>query len=250
MINRALAGQPALLTFTKDFREFLRGDLAPDHAVDIDFDAERLPQVIDSPNGFIECHVVFKNGGTPQVYRLDSPGGLLTRKAGDEPGGGSMVGTRFTIPSDAEQIEMWFSAIVGSAAVAFDSDFGKNFAFPFVERDIRVVAADVAATLDAAADRFSAAVETSPGVGELLLDYRVTNMQPVAPTTTRIALQLGGSALDGWQTWSTPAIAVPHGAVVAFSVTYRRGGHVYFDDNHHRGYLAPVPPPPQAAMAK
>ena len=47
MIKRALAGQPAELMFTKDYREFLRGDLAQNHKVRINFDAERLPQAAD-----------------------------------------------------------------------------------------------------------------------------------------------------------------------------------------------------------
>ena len=69
----------------------------------------------------------------------------------------------------------------------------------------------------------------------------MTNQAPVAPATTRVALLKGDAAADGWQRWSAPMIEVPLGAVVSFSVTYTRDGKSYFDDNHHRGYLAPAP---------
>jgi hypothetical protein len=240
MMKRALAGQLADLMFTKDYREFLHGDLVPGHKVALNFDAERLPQVFSSPGAAIDCHVLFKRGGTPQVFPLHSDTGILTRKSGIEPGGGSMVRASITIPEDAEQFELWFTASVAGRPIGYDSDFGKNFAFPFVERDIRVRAASVAPVSGQLGDRFSVTVETARAVSGVALDYRVTNRLPLAATTTRVALQSGGSAPDGWSVWSTPPIDVPRGAVVSFSVTYTRANKTYFDDNNHRGYVAPM----------
>ena len=241
MIERSLAGKPALLTFTKDYREFLRGDLVPGGAVDIYYDAERLPQVIDSPHAVVECQVSFKKGEV-RAYRLQSAGGLLLRKSGKQPGGGSMLGAHIVIPPDAEQMELWFRALLGQRTLAYDSDHGKNFAFPFVARDVRVAATDVVETAASGGARFEVTVETASGVGEPALDYRITNEHPVAARPTSIKLLKRGLANDGWQIWSAPEIHVARNAVVAFSITYRRGDHLYFDDNHHRGYLAPPPP--------
>lgn len=237
MLERTHAGAPALLTFTKDYREFLRGDLTPGGSVEIYFDAERLPQVIDNPGAFIDCHVRYWNGKPPTVYRLESHGGLLQHKAGIMPGGGSMVGAHIDIPENAQQLEMWFTATVGHSQLAYDSDMGKNFAFPFVQQDVRVLDANVRG------GRFSVSLETAGGVSEPVLDYRVTNKQPVAPQPTRISLSPAGKAADGWDKWVTPDVTVPDGAVVSFSLTYRRGAHEFFDDNHHAGYLAPRPAP-------
>ncbi len=235
MLERTHAGVPALLTFTKDYREFLRGDLVPGGSVEIYFDAERLPQVIDQPEAFIDCHVAFWNGKPPTAYRLESYGGLLQHKAGNEPGGGSMLSGRIDIPQNAQQLELWFTATIGNSQLAYDSDMGKNFSFPFVQQDVRVLDADVRS------GRFSVSLETARGVSDPFLDYRVTNKQPIAPKPTRVGLSPAGKAADGWDKWVTPEVRVPDGAVVSFSLTYRRGTHEYFDDNHHAGYLAPRP---------
>lgn len=241
MIKRALAGQLAELMFTKNYREFLRGDLAPRQKVRINFDAERLPQVFEVPGATLECHVLFHEQGTPQVIPLQSQTGILTRKSGVEPGAGSMVTALLEIPADAERFELWFTASSAGKVLGYDSDHGKNFSFPFVSRDLRITDASVTPLSGSDRARFSVAVETSSGVSDLALDYRITNQVPVAPSTTRVTLLPGDRATDGWQRWSTPVIDVPHGAVVAFSVSYTRSGKAYFDDNHHRGYLAPDP---------
>jgi hypothetical protein len=241
MIKRALAGQPAELMFTKDYREFLRGDLAPNHKVRISFDAERLAQVFDVMGASLEAHVLFHKDAAERVIPLESHTGILTRKSGVEPGAGSMVTAVVQIPADAERFELWFTASSGGKPLGYDSDHGKNFSFPFVAQDVRIHDASVTPLAGTDRAQFSVAVETASGVSGLALDYRVTNQVPVAPATTRVLLLKGDTAADGWQRWSAPRIEVPHGAIVAFSVTYTRDGRLYFDDNHHRGYLAPVP---------
>jgi hypothetical protein len=248
MIKRALSGQLAELMFTKNYREFLRGDLAPNHQVRINFDAERLPQVFDVPGASLEAHVLFQKGAAPRVIPLESHTGILTRKSGVEPGAGSMVTALVQIPADAERFELWFTASSGGKVLGYDSDHGKNFSFPFVARDVRISDASVTPLSSSDRARFSVVVETSSGVSNLGLDYRVTNQVPVAPATTHVALLKGDTATDGWQRWSTPMIDVPHGAIVAFSVTYTRDGKSFFDDNHHRGYLAPEPELTQAGQ--
>ncbi|MET0793294.1 MAG: DUF6209 family protein [Polyangiaceae bacterium] len=241
MIKRALAGQLAELMFTKNYREFLRGDLVPGRKVRINFDAERLPQVFDVPGASLEAHVRFQEQALPVVIPLESHTGILTRKSGVEPGAGSMVCALVQVPANAERFELWFSASFGGKVLGWDSDNGKNFSFPFVSRDVRISEATVEPLAGTDRDRFSVVVESASGVSGLALDYRVTNRVPVAPSTTRVALLQAGTAPDGWQRWSAPLIEVPHGAIVAFSVSYTRDGTSYFDDNHHRGYLAPVP---------
>jgi len=241
MIKRALAGQLAELMFTKDYREFLRGDLAPTCRVRINFDAERLPQVFDVPGASLAANVLFHKDAAAHVIPLESHTGILIRKSGVEPGAGSMVTAMVQIPANAERFELWFTASSGGKTLGYDSDHGKNFSFPFVNRDVRISHASVTPLAGSDRARFSVAVETASGVSGLALDYRVTNQAPVAPATTRVALLKGDAAADGWQRWSAPMIEVPLGAVVSFSVTYTRDGKSYFDDNHHRGYLAPMP---------
>jgi hypothetical protein len=241
MIKRALAGHLAELMFTKNYREFLRGDLAPNQKVRLNFDAERLPQVFEVPGASLQAHVLFYKNGTPRVIPLESHTGILTRKSGVEPGAGSMVTAIVQIPADAERFELWFTASSGGKVLGYDSDHGKNFSFPFLGRDLRVTSATVTPLSAGDRARLNVTVETSSGVSGLALDYRVTNQLPVAPSTTHVAMLKGDTAPDGWQRWSTPMIEVPNGAVVAFSVTYTRDDKSYFDDNHHRGYLAPDP---------
>ena len=248
MIKRALAGQLAELMFTKNYREFLRGDLTANHQVRINFDAERLPQVFDVPGASLEAHVLFHKSAAPRVIPLESHTGILTRKSGVEPGAGSMVTALVQIPADAECFELWFTASSGGKVLGYDSDHGKNFSFPFVARDVRVTGAAVTPLSGSDRARFSVTVETSSGVSSLGLDYRVTNQVPVAPATTHVTLLKGDTATDGWQRWSTPMLEVPRGAIVAFSVSYARDGKSYFDDNHHRGYLAPEPELSQAGQ--
>jgi hypothetical protein len=242
MMKRALAGQLAELMFTKDYHEYLYGDLIPGQNAVIHYDAERLPQVFSSPGASLDCHIVFNRGSPPRVFPLQSHTGILQQKAGVEPGGGSMVRASILIPESAERFELWFTASASGRPIGYDSDFGKNFAFPFLERDVQVRAADVVSVFGQNKDRFHVTVETAPAVADVVLDYRVTNQRPVSPTLTRVAMQSGGSEPGGWRVWSTPPIDVPHGAVVSFSVTYTRANRSYFDDNHHRGYLAPPPP--------
>jgi uncharacterized protein DUF6209 len=246
MIKRALAGQLAELMFTKNYREFLRGDLIPGRKVRINFDAERLPQVFEVPGATLECHVRFQEQAPPLVVPLESHTGILTRKSGVEPGAGSMVCALVQIPESAERFELWFTASFGGKVLGWDSEHGKNFSFPFVSRDVRISDASVEPLAGTDHDRFNVLVESASGVSGLALDYRVTNRVPVAPSTTRVALVEDGPAEDGWQRWSAPLIQVPHGAIVAFSVSYTRAGVTYFDDNHHRGYLAPAPELTQA----
>jgi len=241
MIKRALSGQLAELMFTKNYREFLRGDLIPGRKVRINFDAERLPQVFEVPGATLECYVRFKGHAPALVVPLESHTGILTRKSGVEPGAGSMVCALVQIPADAERMEIWFSASFGGKVLGWDSDHGKNFSFPFVSHDVRVIDASVEPLASTDHARFNVVVESASGVSGLALDYRVTNRLPVAASTTRVALLQEGPAQDGWQRWSAPLIAVPQGAIVAFSVSYTLHGTSYFDDNHHRGYLAPVP---------
>lgn len=247
MMKRALAGQLAELMFTKDYHEYLYGDLIPGQNVVIHFDAERLPQVFTSPGASLECHIVFNQGGTPRVFPLHSHTGILQRKAGVEPGGGSMVRASIRIPENADQFEVWFTASAGGRPIGYDSDFGKNFAFPFLSRELQVRGADVVSVSGQPNDHFYVTVATAPAVLDVVLDYRVTNQRPLSPTLTRIALASGGLEPGGWHLWSTPPIDVPHGAVVSFSVTYTRANRAYFDDNHHRGYLAPPPPSMRAS---
>ena len=109
MIKRALAGQPAELMFTKDYREFLRGDLAHNHKVRINFDAERLPQVFDVAGASLEAHVLFHKDAAERVIPLESHTGILTRKSGVEPGAGSMVTAVVQIPADAERFSPGFA---------------------------------------------------------------------------------------------------------------------------------------------
>ena len=245
MITRAFAGQPAHLTFTKDFREFLHGDLAPGATVTLYYDAERMPQTRPYVNGVpawsISCHAKFHEDGAALEYPLRSETGIILTKSGDEPGSGTMLTGEIAIPADAGEFVLWFVNTGGSGSVYYDSDFGKNYGFPFLVCDVRVAAGQVVPDPAGAHSQFSAEIHAAPEVANVVLDYRVTNRGPVAPEPTRVALTPTDATDDGWQIWSTGSINVPFAAVVSYSVTYTRGNRTYFDDNDHRGYLASQP---------
>lgn len=238
MILRALTGQVPELLFTKDYKEFLHGTLTRGGLVRVNYDAERLPQIFDHPGSRIEARGVFHPGATPRSFPLESQTGTLTRKAGIEPGAGSMVTGLIRVPPDAEQFELWFTLSLSDRILAYDSDHSKNFNFPFLDNDVRVREASITPIAGKTTDQLHVVVECADGVSGVELDYRVTNVAHVSVSPTHVPLERRTLLPDGWHIWLSQNVEVPHGAVVSFSVTYRRATKTYFDDNHHRGYLA------------
>jgi hypothetical protein len=237
MIRRVFAAADCHITFTKDHREYLAGNLAPGTAVTLYYDAERLKQT-RGPNWKIICCHKYHESGPILTTSLSSSTGNITTKAGNSPGGGTMLSGEIQIPTDAELFILWFELSDDSGASYYDSDSGRNFQFPFLSEDIRIASAEVISAGTTASSNFTVTVETAPDIDALVLDYRITNFGALAVTTTEVPLHLIGAANDSWIQWSSDDISVQDNAVIIFSVAYSKAGRRYFDDNNHRGYLA------------
>lgn len=253
MTERTLGTLPASLTFTSDFHELLRGNLAPGKTLRLRYDPLRIAPpgedyVFGDPARPIFVHARFGNG--PSICQeLQSAVGMLPDRQADITGYGNMLTATLTLPPDALYLEIWFS-FEGQAGTLWDSDFGRNFQFGFAREQIAVKTADVVMTA---------------GVGRLQLD--VTALTQVAHVSARVHAAMHGAfpsftvdlhaddtSTDGWRTWHTDDVAIPGGQIVRFKLYYWIGRRRYKDDNDGLYYLTPFPvknviPPPPLELA-
>jgi hypothetical protein len=74
-----------------------------------------------------------------QLNLWSRTGLILTEKATDEPGEGTMMKCDLPIPADAQFVELWFVNSGDSGRVYFDSDYGRNYRFEFTTSEIDVL---------------------------------------------------------------------------------------------------------------
>jgi hypothetical protein len=233
---------PPSITFTKDHRQFVHGDLLPGREATIVYDAERLPHERSQAHGKkawnIRCFYKFVENGTVSSIDLWSETGKILHKISNEPGEGTMMQGRITIPDDADHLTVWFLNTGKSGAEYWDSNFGRNYIFRFVLEDIDIT--DVGITHDPKKpiSNFHMEVEASAEVDDITVLYRIMNA-PDRPKDQDIPLPLdmtGASGPAGKRRWSG-ATAVPEGAVVRFTVAYNSYGNTHADTNSGKGYL-------------
>lgn len=248
MIKRREVGKHAQITFTRNFHELVTGDLRPGHSVVLSYDPDRIvpPQeqyVFGDPTRPIVAHVQFHRGDPPMNLVLASPGGLIANPDKDVTGQGSMLKTRFMIPSDADWLIAWFSYLSLSGATLYDSDYGENFIFSFPCRDVAVLSADLVSDPQTPYSGLAIQIATAPGIEAVSARFRSLGT-PTAPSQ-EVSLERTGrtDAHHGWPVWSIAGVPVPYRSVVRFKVYYWIRGHRFKDDNTGNYYFAPQPPP-------
>ena len=104
MIQRSFLNDPPKITFTKDRKEYVHGNLVPNREVTLWYDADRLPVERSSANGHpawtIQAFYRFSDSG--EIHQVDmwSEEGKIRTKYSNEAGEGTMLVCRLTIPDD------------------------------------------------------------------------------------------------------------------------------------------------------
>jgi hypothetical protein len=237
-INR---NQPPRLTFTRDFHELLRGRLEPGQDVTIRYDPARIvppgdPYTFGDPARPIRVHATFA-ADAPAAFEetLVSLSGPLAAPIVDVTGQGSMLLATLQCAMDAQELILWFSFTGDDGRVRYDSEFGRNYRFPFLDREFQVVKADVAAR------RFTLEAATAPGVSEVTVYYRVAPTQHAKPVEVALRRQPQPDA-GGWIHWALePPADVGAGSAVTFKCYYNIRRTWYKDDNDGLYYTVPRP---------
>jgi len=177
MIHRALEGKPALITFTMDFHQVVQGDLQPGKKFLIDYDAERLPNERSTYQGkpawSITAYVKFSETGQPHPYVLKSLTGPVRPKITNESGSGTIMKASVPVPVNASEVILWFVNTGRSGAVYYDSDYGRNYWFRFVQNDIRVISDQIVSDPETPYSGFGVQVSAAPALTGVSVHYRV-----------------------------------------------------------------------------
>jgi len=257
MASRTFPPHAPRITFTHDFHELLRGDLAPGRAVTLRYDPLRIARndpgyVFGDPARPIVVHALFRPGDTPVSRTLVSRSGRLEHPDVDPTGNGDMLEAEIAVPEDAREVELWFSYASPDRGMFYDNDNGANFHFGFPRRQVRVLAADVGS--DAQSGAFSLRVAAIPEVERMRVRLRSVNHEDY--DKIEADLQRTQESDNGWSVWTLSAFAVPRDAVIQYKLYYWLNARRYKEDNDGLYYLAPEPPaapvpppPPELAAA-
>ncbi|MBD2472755.1 DUF6209 family protein [Nostoc sp. FACHB-145] len=248
-------GKPAQITFTSDYHELVTGDLKPEVNCHISYDPLRIvpkdgSYVHGDPSKPIFIHVQFKENGSTQSKELYSPNGIISDPHIDVTGRGSMLFQEVFIPSDAEELIIWFSYLnPNTNETLYDSDYDHHFHFRWPYHDAWVRKVDVVD--DSLSDRFELEVGTIPSITQVSVNWRVLNSTELLKEVT--PLKNVSQTDDGTKIWKLSTV-VPKRAILRFKLYYEVNGRQYKNDNASQYFLAPqpqqinVPPPPQAPV--
>ena len=244
---------PPSILFRRDFKQHVRGALRPGVRLFVFYDAERLPDERsmrgDQPGWWITMYARFAPNGPITHLNLWSRTGLiLTEKATDEPGEGTMMKCDLQIPSDAQFVELWFVNSGDSGRVSFDSDYGRNYRFEFTTAQLEVLDAWVVFRREktgsdsANKGQFYVRISAALNVADILVAYFywVGGVNP--PVRGRIVLKPSSSAGANRKIWENDPVSVPIQTAVNFDVEYVIDGRSHTDDNGGRHYLVPDRP--------
>lgn len=240
--HRMFPHDPPKITFTKDYRQLVHGNLQPGRPVTIVYDAERLPNERSQANGrkawTIRCFHKFLEQGQVSSIDMWSETGEIQTKITDEVGEGTMMLCRIEVPHDADHLTLWFLNTGTSGAEYWDSNFGRNYIFRFVVEDLEIVSVGVERSSTTRKERFQIEVQASSAVEDVAVLYRIMN-DPAAPKDKDMRLELKTDlpiSVSEKRKWSGSA-PVPADAVVRFTVTYLSYGNAHADTNSGKGYL-------------
>jgi hypothetical protein len=240
MARRMFANDPPRLTFTKDFRQLVHGNLQPGQAVTVVYDAERLPDERSQKQGqkgwTIRAYYKFLEQGEVRATDLWSETGNVLSKDSSDPGEGTMMIGRIDLPPGADHLTLWFLNTGKSGAKYWDSNFGNNYTFRFVVDDLEIAFARVVHDANDPLSWFEMEILALPEVYDLVVIYRSINDPVQARKDDRLALTPAGSVdAQGKRKW-LGRTSVPETAVVRFALAYKAYGNPHVDTNSSKGY--------------
>jgi hypothetical protein len=240
--RRMFPNDPPSITFTKDHSQLVHGDLLPGREATVVYDAERLPHERSQDHGkkawSIRCFYKFIENGTVSSIDLWSETGKILHKISNEPGEGTMMQGRISVPKDADHLTLWFLNTGKSGAEYWDSNFGRNYVFRFVLQDIDITDVGVKHDPKKPISNFHVEVEASPEVEDVTVLYRIMNAPDASKNQDiRLSLTITGSPASNQRRRWSGAAAVPEGAVVRFNIAYNSYGNPHADTNSGKGYL-------------
>lgn len=259
-LDQSRAGcRGATFSFLSSFRELVRGRPAPGEKCVIMYDPARIVPAIDydasadyqdpgtrmvsfrcPPSSTpVTAHVQFRAGGPLLEIPLSTRSGPLEQAPIRRDGRGMMLFGEFTVADDAEWIMMWFTHIDYQNCVRYDSRFGENFLFRFIDVDFDIVEESVEVVSRRGHDVFHCDVTTVGCVRSPEVRYRVVNYDPSSPSTVVPLRALEETAYQkgNRKRWTTGDIAVPPRAVVAFDFVYYVDGVRYKEDNQGQFFV-------------
>ena len=241
MARRLFSNDQPTITFTKDFRQLVHGNLEPGNPLVILYDAERLSNERSVDNGTkawtIRVFYKFTEQGEIHLTDLWSETGEILTKLGDEPGEGTMMNCNIDLPADADHLTLWFLNTGKSGAQFWDSNFGRNYIFRFVANDFHIISVRVVRDTTKPIGWFELQIVAQPEIYNLIALCRIMNDPAQVKTEQHLALT-PFSSLDseGLRPWFG-RMPVSEDAVVQFTITYNAYGNSHRDTNSGKGYL-------------
>lgn len=242
MTRRMFPNDPPQITFTKDYRQLVHGDLLPGRTVKLIYDADRLPYERSEEQGqkawTVKAFYKFVEQGEVRATDLWSESGVVLTKVTNDPGEGTMMICDIDLPPDADHLTVWFLNTGKSGAQFWDSNFGKNYIFRFVVEDLHIDLAEVVHDPKDPLSWFRIEMLASSEVSGLAVLYRIMNdPSAVREEDTRLPLiPTGPPDSEGKCKWSATA-PVPENAVVRFTLAYDSYENPHADTNSGKGYL-------------
>ncbi|MBM7116649.1 DUF6209 family protein [Archangium primigenium] len=236
MISRHGLGKSATIYFTCTWSQRLEGELKPGGKLGLYYDPHRMPLAPDylfgMPGQPITVHVRFSEKGPVQSKVLWSRSGILRHVEKDPTGHGAMLLQEFVVPADAEELRVWFDYRGSDGQVHYDSDYGRDYRFRFVTRDLRVH--PVPPSEHGASRQLRLAV--NPEATQVRVRYRV--LEKGVPGQVREAplTDTGARDPEGGHIWLLPHAVLPSAVPVVFDLAYQLGGRTYVDDNSGRHF--------------
>jgi hypothetical protein len=247
---RRSAPTPSMI-FLANFRELIRGHPIRGHPCRIAYDPSRIipvegydpqqeattPQdkyaryVSTASTAPVNAHLQFRPDGPMMIAPLSTHSGPLREGLITADGTGTMLHGEFAIPPDAEWIMTWFTFIDVYGETHFDSRFGANYLFRFIEEDLTLRDAAVVKG-STVGSIFRCTVSCSSGVDEVVIRYRAVNYDPDANPQSVEMVRDGTDERDATRmVWVYGNINVPSAAVIAFDLMFRVGDRWFKEDN-------------------
>jgi hypothetical protein len=240
MIRPKHVTSDAILVFTRDFHQLPSGRLSPGVRCTISYDPDRIvpdgdPYTFGDPARPVTAHLLFPPSAAVTDLVLHSTSGVLQHAGTTAQGIGPTLKGEFVIPDDAAWIEIWFTFPNLAGGIEYDSNYGSNYKFRFVDQDLEVLDAAVEHDDKLPLDRLTCRVRASAAVEQVNLRYRIVN-NPSGGDRKVVPLARTGDTL-----WEMSGERVPHRAVVQFDIEFWIAGERYKDDNQGKYYLAAEP---------
>jgi hypothetical protein len=260
MLMQYRLGQPADITFTLDFHEIVTGDLLPGTRFWIRYDPLRIVPPEDDyhfgdPGRPILAHIQFHLRGPTTTLPLESRVGVYQAPQIDVDitGQGTMLHAWSEVPKDAQEVVIWFSYVDRSGITHWDSEYGDNYVFRFLTRDLAILDAVVMSDPQTPYSNFGVRVAAVPAISKITVRFRTLNDPSKSSSRSEVELQRTSETDDhGIAIWSNSTTPVPYHAVIAFDLVYIVDGRSFTNDNQGRYFIATGPPevPVAGAAAK